>query len=40
MDGSQSQASVLVDDANHRLYGTTEYGGSRFGYGTVFVIQP
>jgi len=40
MDGSQPLAGVLLDNANHRLYGTTNHGGSRLGYGTIFVIQP
>jgi len=37
-DGSEPLAGVLVD--NGHVYGTTEYGGGRFGYGTVFEIQP
>jgi len=40
MDGSQPLAGVLLDNANHRLYGTTNHGRSRLGYGTIFVIQP
>lgn len=39
-DGSQSMAGVLVDSATGRVYGTTEYGGGRYGYGTVFEILP
>jgi uncharacterized repeat protein (TIGR03803 family) len=39
-DGSESVAGVLVDGANGRLYGTTQYGGGRYGNGTVFEIQP
>jgi uncharacterized repeat protein (TIGR03803 family) len=38
-DGSQPQAGLLLDNAGH-LYGTTEYGGGRYGYGTVFQITP
>jgi uncharacterized repeat protein (TIGR03803 family) len=37
-DGSEPQVGVFVD--NGILYGTTEYGGGRYGYGTVFEIQP
>jgi uncharacterized repeat protein (TIGR03803 family) len=39
-DGSESVAGVLVDGATGRLYGTTQYGGGRYGNGTVFEIQP
>jgi uncharacterized repeat protein (TIGR03803 family) len=39
-DGSQSAASVLVEGATGDIFGTTEYGGGRYGYGTVFEIQP
>jgi uncharacterized repeat protein (TIGR03803 family) len=38
-DGSQSTAGVLVDNAGQRLFGTTEFGGSRDGYGTVFEVE-
>jgi uncharacterized repeat protein (TIGR03803 family) len=38
-DGSQPQAGLLLDNVGH-LYGTTEYGGGRYGYGTVFQITP
>jgi uncharacterized repeat protein (TIGR03803 family) len=38
-DGSVSGTGLVVDEAAGRLYGTTFYGGGRFGYGTVFVIQ-
>jgi len=38
-DGSQSNAGLIIDSAGH-LYGTTYYGGSRFGFGTVFEILP
>jgi uncharacterized repeat protein (TIGR03803 family) len=37
-DGSEPLAGVVVE--NSRLYGTTQYGGGRYGYGTVFDIQP
>jgi uncharacterized repeat protein (TIGR03803 family) len=39
-DGSQSVAGVVVNNANGYVYGTTAYGGSEYGYGTVFEIQP
>ena len=38
LDGSEPLAGVLLN--NGHLYGTTEYGGGRYGYGTVFEIQP
>jgi uncharacterized repeat protein (TIGR03803 family) len=38
-DGSVPQAGLLLDNAG-RLYGTTEYGGGRYGYGTVYEIIP
>ncbi len=38
-DGSQPQAGLLLDNAGH-LYGTTLYGGGRYGYGTVYEIIP
>jgi hypothetical protein len=37
-DGSQPQAGMIVDNAGH-LFGTTKYGGGRYGYGTVFEIS-
>jgi len=39
-DGSVSMAGLLVDSATGHLYGTTQYGGGRYGNGTVFEIQP
>jgi uncharacterized repeat protein (TIGR03803 family) len=39
-DGSISAAGVVVDNSTGKVYGTTEYGGGRNGYGTVFEIQP
>lgn len=38
-DGSRSAAGLFIDNAAGVLYGTTEYGGGRYGYGTVFLIQ-
>lgn len=38
-DGSEPQAGLLLDNSGH-LYGTTPYGGGRYGYGTVFQITP
>ncbi len=38
-DGSQSKAGLLLDNANQRLFGTTEFGGGRYGYGTIFEIE-
>jgi hypothetical protein len=38
-DGSEPQAGVLVDSAGN-LFGTTKFGGSEYGYGTVFEITP
>jgi uncharacterized repeat protein (TIGR03803 family) len=38
-DGSQPKASVLLDSSGN-IYGTTYYGGSRYGYGTVYQITP
>jgi uncharacterized repeat protein (TIGR03803 family) len=40
LDGSQSAAGVLIDKANGNIYGTTQVGGSRLGFGTVFEIHP
>jgi uncharacterized repeat protein (TIGR03803 family) len=37
-DGSQPQGGVFFDGSAH-LYGTTQYGGGRYGYGTVFEIS-
>jgi uncharacterized repeat protein (TIGR03803 family) len=36
-DGSWSTAGVILDQSGN-LYGTTNYGGGEFGYGTVFEI--
>jgi uncharacterized repeat protein (TIGR03803 family) len=38
-DGSQPQQGLLLDGSGN-LYGTTSFGGSRHGYGTVFKIVP
>jgi uncharacterized repeat protein (TIGR03803 family) len=38
-DGSRSSAILMVDNTAGRLYGTTQYGGGRYGYGTVFLIE-
>jgi len=38
-DGSYSAAGVILDKMGN-LYGTTNYGGGEFGYGTVFEITP
>jgi uncharacterized repeat protein (TIGR03803 family) len=38
-DGSQPQQGLLLDSLGH-LYGTTFYGGGRYGYGTVYEITP
>jgi uncharacterized repeat protein (TIGR03803 family) len=38
-DGSEPQQGLLLDNAGH-LFGTTSYGGGRYGYGTVFEINP
>ena len=40
LDGSQSQAPVLIDNKGGRLFGVTQYGGGMYGYGTVFMTQP
>jgi uncharacterized repeat protein (TIGR03803 family) len=37
-DGSLPQAGLFLDNAGH-LFGTTKYGGGRYGYGTVFEIS-
>jgi len=39
-DGSVPNADVVVDTSSGHIYGTTTYGGGRYGYGTVFEIQP
>jgi hypothetical protein len=43
-DGSASQevnpAGVLLDPASGYIYGTTQYGGGRYGYGTVLELKP
>jgi hypothetical protein len=38
-DGSQPQAGVMVDSAGN-VFGTAKFGGSEYGYGTVFEITP
>ena len=38
-DGSYSYANVLIDNKARRLYGTTQYGGGMYGYGTIFLIE-
>jgi uncharacterized repeat protein (TIGR03803 family) len=38
-DGSLSYASMLVDNKARRVYGTTEYGGGIYGYGTIFMME-
>lgn len=38
-DGSEPQRGVLLDSSGN-LYGTTYFGGSRYGYGTVYEITP
>ncbi|MFZ0321628.1 MAG: choice-of-anchor tandem repeat GloVer-containing protein [Candidatus Sulfotelmatobacter sp.] len=38
-DGSQPQQGLLLDSSGS-LYGTTYYGGGRYGYGTVYQIIP
>jgi len=38
-DGSQPQAGLALDSAGN-LFGTTKFGGSRYGYGTAFEITP
>jgi uncharacterized repeat protein (TIGR03803 family) len=39
LDGSQPLAGVTFD-ASGNLYGTTEYGGAKFGGGTVYKLTP
>jgi uncharacterized repeat protein (TIGR03803 family) len=39
-DGSISTADVTIDATTGYIYGTTQYGGTRNGNGTVFQIQP
>jgi uncharacterized repeat protein (TIGR03803 family) len=38
-DGSEPGAAVILGPGG-RIYGMTEYGGGRYGRGTVFEIQP
>jgi uncharacterized repeat protein (TIGR03803 family) len=38
-DGSRSSAGLIVEKTADRLYGTTQYGGGRYGLGTVFLIE-
>jgi uncharacterized repeat protein (TIGR03803 family) len=38
-DGSEPQQGPALDSSGN-LYGTTYYGGSRYGYGTVYEITP
>ena len=39
-DGSQPAAGVLVNSTTGYIYGTTEYGGARYGFGTIFEVKP
>lgn len=43
-DGSAAEevypAGVLLDPATGYIHGTTQYGGGRYGYGTVFELKP
>ncbi len=39
-DGSVPEATVYVDGSTGDVYSTTTFGGSRYGYGTVFQIVP
>jgi hypothetical protein len=43
-DGSEAEevytSGVFLDPATGYIYGTTEYGGGRYGYGTVFELKP
>lgn len=38
-DGSQPQAGLYLDSAGN-LFGTTKFGGTFYGYGTIFEITP
>ena len=38
-DGSEPNAGVILDSSGN-IYGTTYYGGSRYGYGTIYEITP
>jgi uncharacterized repeat protein (TIGR03803 family) len=38
LDGSDPNAGVLLDESHQRLFVTTQYGGGRFGYGTVIEV--
>jgi len=38
-DGSKPQDGRALDSAGN-LFGTAKFGGSRYGYGTVFEITP
>lgn len=38
-DGSKPQWGLILDNSGN-LYGTTYYGGGRYGYGTVYEITP
>lgn len=38
-DGSKPQDGLALDSAGN-LFGTAKFGGSRYGYGTVFEITP
>lgn len=38
-DGSEPNAGVILDSSGN-IHGTTYFGGSRFGYGTVYEITP
>lgn len=39
LDGSEPNPGVVLDSSGN-LYGTTYFGGSRYGYGTVYEITP
>jgi uncharacterized repeat protein (TIGR03803 family) len=39
-DGSRPAAGVVLSGTPTAIYGTTEFGGSRYGFGTVFEITP
>ncbi len=39
LQGSSPLAGVLLDEAHQRLFVTSEYGGGRFGYGTVTELK-
>jgi uncharacterized repeat protein (TIGR03803 family) len=39
-DGSVSMGNILIDNSTGHAYGTTQFGGGRNGYGTVFQVGP